>query len=587
MKETTFEEQSSLKIYSLGIVVKAQDPVTKEIQVSPIESMNVQQPGVISQNKIEFRGSHPDDKGVSVTGNVKAENYVKAKWICIGSSNRVTAPNVYPNETVLLFRYSNNDVFYWTSIFHEPELRKKEAATFGVSNMSVAKGWTGNIPVAYTKDTGYWLDIDAVKKIVSFTTPDNDGEFAKYTFEINVADSILTIKDNKTNTVKLDSKKGIEVTSDLKVVIKGKAQVDIESSKLVNLKAPKVVVSGNLTVKGKITCNELAVNKAVQINESLNVNSITTNVVLQPWIGKKDISGVNKVSGGSSSSSSNDTADTNVDANGVEIVLDEKGNRVYTPEQQASIAAWNSANAAYDVESARQSNASTFANSGPSTEEIVAKAEAGFKARGLKPEDYVFELRDIRSRPAAYANVTQVAAAGYPGQYQWVSNSVANNSNFKDIGGGFHLNVTTGDTVLSATGIISATKAQAAVIASATDAQRPLQESYTRYLNRLQAEYAANPNSQAAKDAISKPPSQNYIDSPGFVAEYNGWSSYLKRDMITDANPSPSTVTGGYTSRDALALQAAAVVVAPVVSAATALVGANSPLSNALRNIST
>lgn len=275
MKETTFEEQSSLKIYSLGIVTKGAGKTLGEIMVTPIEAMNIQKPGLIDKNKIEFKGSHPDDKGVSVDGNVKAENFVKATWICIGTSNRVTPPIVYPNETVLLYRYSNNDVFYWTSIFHEADLRKKESAIFGFSNLSVAKGWKDGAPVAYGKDTGYWVEIDAIKKLVSLTTPNNDGEFAKYVFEIDVAKATLTISDDKKNIIKIDSKKGIEITTEMKVFVSGKNEVTVKSDKIINLTAPKVHVSGNMSVAGTLKANRLSVSGNVTIGGSLTCGSIS------------------------------------------------------------------------------------------------------------------------------------------------------------------------------------------------------------------------------------------------------------------------------------------------------------------------
>lgn len=248
MKETTFEEQSSLKIYSLGIVIKAAVSGNKdgEIMVSPIEAMNVQPSGIIANNGTEFRGGHPDEKGVSGSAKVKSQNYVKAKWIALGDANRVTAPTVYPNETVLLYRYGNHDVFYWTTAFHEPDLRKKEVANFAFSNLSKKDGWDkSGKAVSFDKDSSYWLEVNPPEKIVKFTTPNNDGEVSKFTVEIDNAKGKLTLEDNMGNSIIIDSKEGITILSNKDVTIEAKGTLF--------LKASNTKVSGDMDISGQLT----------------------------------------------------------------------------------------------------------------------------------------------------------------------------------------------------------------------------------------------------------------------------------------------------------------------------------------------
>lgn len=485
MKETTFEEQSSLKIFSLGIVVKSEDPVTKEIQVSPIETMNVQQPGIISQNKIEFRGSHPDAKGVSVTGNVKAENYVKAKWICIGTSNRVSSPSVYPNETVLLFRYSNNDLYYWTSIFHEPELRKKEAATFGISNLSVAKGWTGNTPIAYTKDTGYWLNIDAIKKIVAFTTPDNDGEFAKYTFEIDVAKSTLTINDNKKNVIKIDSKKGIEITSDLKTIIKGKTAVDVESSSVINLTAPNVIVSGNLTVKGKLSASGLALTGSANISGDITCGTVFCKAVVTSGSNKKVDSIVANIAG-----SSNGT-----------MVYDGTNVSKTTPSTASNVTAQLSyASSAYNV-----SNTGISINGGVTTymgnSYINANGDQIHEASGTiirSSSDLKTELQNLKGT---------ISQAAYDSRLTYLTTPTAM------VNGAL--------TVVESNAAVAAETAKVSAATAAATEIATLNQAYQVFLTNRQMQINGDPDSQAAKNAISNIPSINPNQNPEFITFYN------------------------------------------------------------------
>lgn len=255
MKETTFDEQSSLKIYSLGIVVKSENAKKNDgvIMVSPVESMNIQTPGVILNNHNKFQGGHKNEKGVATKADVTAESYVKAQWISLGSSNRASPPDVYPNETVLLFRYGNHDVFYWTCIFHEPHLRKKEIASYAFSNLSNGKGWSEKgEAVAFDKGSSYWFEVDSFKKLVSFTTPDNDGEFSKFSITIDTDKGIFKVEDNKKNSFIIDSRKGIEVNTDKDVSISATGSITLSSKKSISLSAPSSSSKGNFSITGNL-----------------------------------------------------------------------------------------------------------------------------------------------------------------------------------------------------------------------------------------------------------------------------------------------------------------------------------------------
>lgn len=253
MKETTFDEQSSLKIYSLGIVIKSEDaPASGRIMVSPVESMNIQAPGVIGDNHNEFKASHPNEKGQSTPGTLTAENYVKAKWMSLGASNRVTPPTVHPNETVLLFRYGNDDTFYWTTLFHEPDLRKKESAAFAFSNLSTAKGWGGDgKAVKFDKSTSYWFEVDTTKKIASFTTPKNDGEAASFSITVDAGKGSLTLQDDKGNSITIDSNSGITVTSKTNVQVTAAGSISLAAAQ--SSSTGPFSVGGSLSVAGSIS----------------------------------------------------------------------------------------------------------------------------------------------------------------------------------------------------------------------------------------------------------------------------------------------------------------------------------------------
>ena len=262
-KDTTFNETSALRLYSIGIVVEGVNPKgpPDEILVSPVESMNIQTPGLIVTPKKEFRAGHPDEKGNTAKNTIKSQDFVRAKWICFGGSNRVTPPTVYPNESVILFRFSNHDEYYWTPLKHEPELRKQESATFAFSNIPHTKGWKDGKPIAYDKSTSYWFEVDAVKKLASFTTPKNNGEKAVYTIAINGQTGSLLLSDDKGSVITINTDSGISITTQGFLSLGGSKGVGIGGPVVTIGSSVRVAgpldVAGDATVNGDIYTNTL------------------------------------------------------------------------------------------------------------------------------------------------------------------------------------------------------------------------------------------------------------------------------------------------------------------------------------------
>lgn len=241
-----FQDLSGFKFYSLGIAVSDVDPEdsTGELHVSPMETLNVQEPGFISHVKDEYTNTHPDEKGNTVTSTVTSRNYLVATWRPFFSPNRITPPTVRKNETVMLFKFGNVEKYFWTTISHEPHIRGKEKATYAWSNTEPSQN--GFKP--YDKDTSYWFEVDTINKKITLKTNDNDGEAAAYDIVINTKDGKIEIKDNKDNLIKYSSVEG-ELFADFKTKIWLKAGDEII------LDAPKITCTGTLSVGGGLLVN--------------------------------------------------------------------------------------------------------------------------------------------------------------------------------------------------------------------------------------------------------------------------------------------------------------------------------------------
>lgn len=246
MKETTFSDSSELKMFSLGIVVENNAGV---IKVSPIEGMNVQPQGkMLSNKKNTLQGNHASDTGgKSATTEVAYSNHVTAEWLALGQPNRVSAPMVYPNETIMLYKYGNVDKYYWTTFKHEPDLRKGETATYGYSCNT--NGWSSDTtPIPMSDKNSVFVTIGMGG--VFITTPKMSGPTG-YIINLNTDSGSLTIKDDLDNTIKLDSVKGtLDITTKSSITLKAEKRITIDSK--------EVAINGDLYVKGAVNATGIA-----------------------------------------------------------------------------------------------------------------------------------------------------------------------------------------------------------------------------------------------------------------------------------------------------------------------------------------
>ena len=187
---------SELKLYSIGKVINDIIEDSLYIDVYPIEKIP-NYSGSIKDEKtfnIKTKGVENNNENIVVDKSVR----IKAKWVNLGS-NRVTPPMVCKGETVLLFRYSNTDRFYWIPMYNEQMIRKNEKATFVFSNRKTIT------PDGSELDKAYFITIDTINKVLHLHTDDSDGELTTYDFNLDTKKGILNIFDGRGNFITLNS----------------------------------------------------------------------------------------------------------------------------------------------------------------------------------------------------------------------------------------------------------------------------------------------------------------------------------------------------------------------------------------------
>ena len=247
---------AGLKIYSLGIVIQPKVAGSDTIMVSPIEALPMDS-GPIRPDSKQVKVSLPDQKGVVKNTEIQGGSTIKAKWIPFGHSNRESAPDVQPSETVILFSYADTQDFYWTTIFREPILRRQETVKYMYSNQP-----SGQEP--YDDDSAYWVLIDTVNKSVQLHTSDNDGETCTYDITLDTKAGSLSIADNLGNSVAMDSAQGnLTITMTNEVTINAK-KFTVNASEAVEVTTKSLTAtsesSTETTSSKAITADQMAMN---------------------------------------------------------------------------------------------------------------------------------------------------------------------------------------------------------------------------------------------------------------------------------------------------------------------------------------
>lgn len=194
---------SKFQFYSLGIIVEDKALGSDIVTVYPVEDLpNIN--GKIGDYKQEFKSNFPDSRGVAKTSTIESKATVKAKWVPLSNSNRMTSPDVIKNETVMLFKFSDTEDMYWTTLFREPGIRRRETVCYMFGNLKAPlKTWD--------KKTSYWFEVSTIDKHVKLHTSSSDGEPYEYDITIDTKEGFLEIKDDVGNSILMDSKQGLQL----------------------------------------------------------------------------------------------------------------------------------------------------------------------------------------------------------------------------------------------------------------------------------------------------------------------------------------------------------------------------------------
>lgn len=286
---------SGLKFFSMAVVARTpKNHPSTVIEVTPIETLSIQDTGPVAKKDTTYSQTHQDASGkYDSQKDVTKNNIIEAEWLPLSDSNRDTPPCVYQDESVILFKYGDVQKYYWATIKHQPELRRKEIVRWSASNETAPL-------VPYTRDTSYFFEMNAIEKWLHVATPVN-GEGVAYRLLMDVGKSQLDISDNQGNSIVIQSVSG-------KLTITARQEMNFNAGKsftfnapLFNVNSPNVTLNGETAIsKGLKIANGIAVaggggGKAAVIGGDLAVvgsfqaRNILTNSVTEGGVGAVDV----------------------------------------------------------------------------------------------------------------------------------------------------------------------------------------------------------------------------------------------------------------------------------------------------------
>lgn len=228
---------SKLHFYSVATVAANKALDSDTIEATPLEDAPMLS-GELTDNIMEYTTQYKDSNDRHGAEKIMTTVTVKAKWLPIGQSNRKTPPDVRRGEMVVLYRFSDNDEYWWVTMHNDTRIRRLETVIYTFVNQREENS-------EISADTCYWIEISTHRKLFHLHTSKNDGEPFAYDIQIDAKGGVVTITDDVGNYVQIDStnsKLTLQNVDNTNVIL-DKENIDI------NCKDLTVVASGKTTFK--------------------------------------------------------------------------------------------------------------------------------------------------------------------------------------------------------------------------------------------------------------------------------------------------------------------------------------------------
>jgi len=262
--ERVVDKQNNFSLY-VGVAIEDKVLNSRILKVYCKELLPFMEGGLDDLSSEETFTIEDDILDAEVDGTVTTTNHVTAEWFSL-DTNRVFPPDVVKGEQVFLFRYQDNDIYYWISMGRDDKLRRGEILRHAVSDdMRVDKE---------LDDTNtYFIELDTkINKRIRIVTNKSDGEDFKYEFIIDAKHNYISMADDADNRIIIESEipriKMHNRDGSILDLNKGNAIIIAPNDLLIRAERQIVVESKNITTKAEQVIKNNCANFGVSTNHT-------------------------------------------------------------------------------------------------------------------------------------------------------------------------------------------------------------------------------------------------------------------------------------------------------------------------------
>ena len=236
------EETSGYRFYSIGRVAANKKRGSNVIEVIATERLpNLS--GEITDHKatmsVKVAGNDDND---AWDADLDTSPSIPAEWAPY-NTNRITSPDVRRGEYVMLYKFADAEVIYWTEFKTENVLRRLETVTYVFSNERKE-----NIPL--TEDNVYTLTVSTHDKHITITTTKSDGEPYAYLIQLNTKEGFLMAKDDDGQVIFMESKNRriYAANKDQSFIDINKREIIIQSPDKITMNSKDIIFNGKSSI---------------------------------------------------------------------------------------------------------------------------------------------------------------------------------------------------------------------------------------------------------------------------------------------------------------------------------------------------
>jgi hypothetical protein len=258
----------------IGIVVEDKPLDSRRVKVY-LREFTPFAGGEIKDNTRTETYTVANEKGEAVSGNVKTSNTIVADYFGL-ATNSTFPPDVVKGEQVYVFKYGDEDKYYWMSAGRDDNLRKTEIVRWTASNSEASNK-------ELSEDNTYFVEIDTkVGKRIRMHTSKSSGESFGYDIVIDAQAGFVKIADDSGNSIELESaKKRVSLRNpsgsvinleDKNITLIAPDNIVLKAGKQLVINAPKIESHGPLTCNGPMTNNGSMTNNGNIVNNGSITN---------------------------------------------------------------------------------------------------------------------------------------------------------------------------------------------------------------------------------------------------------------------------------------------------------------------------